>query len=860
MSLYSTIKDIWLTPGQKVMGKLAAFIFTITIAPVTIAGSNTTLPITQADNDEHGFDPALFRGSRFSQSAIARLSKPGAIIPGSYKTDVYLNGQYIERHDILFKETPEGDIQPCLTPEVLKATKIKIREDKKALIKQDKECQLFTQLVSNGSSEMDTASLRLDLSVPQDQILKLPRGYVSPDALDSGSTLGFLNYIGNYYHVSYSDNNISERDSVWIALNGGINLGKWQFRQLTNYSYDSHAGGDWNIIRSYIQRPLPAFGSQLQLGELVTSGQFFSGLSFNGLSLATDERMKPDSLRGYAPVVRGIAATNARISISQNGQEIYQTTVSPGAFEINDLYPTSYSGDLDVTVTEANGEVTRFSVPFAAVPESMRTGTHRYNLAMGKTRDGGKDSPFTDFVWQQGLSNTITANGGIRIADGYQAAMFGGVYGGFPGALGFDLTWSQANLPNDEKSRGWMTHLSWSKTFQTTGTTVSLAGYRYSTAGYRDLSDVLGVRDAARRGYNWQSGTYQQQSRFELSLSQSMAEYGNIFLSGSSQDYRNGRSRDTQLQLGYSNSFSTGVSMNATLSRQKTGGYHNAEGSMQTMASLSLSIPLGSPRARRSIMTSSWTHSSGEGNQYQSSVSGMADEKLTTSYSLNASYDQHNRQTVIGGNLQKRMPVTTLGLNASKGDDYWQTSGSIQGGLAIHSGGITAGPYLSDTFALIEAKGAAGAGLFSSQQITINNQGYALLPSMTPYRFNRITLDPAGMNEDSELIDSEHNVAPVAGAGVKVTFRTRSGKALLIKSTLQNGLPVPAGADVLEENGGIVGMVGQGGQIYVRSEQSSGKLIIRWGEGLGDRCLLPFDITKLPTDRHLIRLTSTCTG
>lgn len=48
----------------------------------------------------------------------------------------------------------------------------------------------------------------------------------------------------------------------------------------------------------------------------------------------------------------------------QNGHEIYQTTVAPGPFEINDLYPTSYSGDLDVTVTEANGAVSRFSVPF----------------------------------------------------------------------------------------------------------------------------------------------------------------------------------------------------------------------------------------------------------------------------------------------------------------------------------------------------------------------------------------------------------------------------------------------------------------------------------------------------------------
>lgn len=840
------------------MKKLVAFILTITTVPVSFVADSSTLPASPGDAGEYGFDPALFRGSRFSQSAIARLSRAGAVLPGRYQADVYLNGHSVERHDILFKETPEGGVQPCLSATLVLATKIKVSEAQQAALKQTEECLLFTSLVSGGSSEMDVARLRLELSVPQDQILTLPRGYVPPDALEPGNSLGFLNYIGNYYHVSYSGDDISDRDSVWASLSGGVNFGKWQFRQLSNYHQDTHSGGDWNIIRSYIQRPLPAFGSQLQLGELITSGQFFSGLPFNGISLATDDRMKPDSMRGYAPVVRGIATTNARVSVSQNGREIYQATVSPGAFEISDLYPTSYSGDLDVTVTEANGEVTRFSVPFAAVPESMRAGSYRYNFAVGKTRDNGEGSPFADLVWQQGMSNSITANAGIRLADGYQAAMLGGVYGGFPGALGFDLTWSQASLPDGDKTQGWMTHLSWSKTFQMTGTTLSLAAYRYSTAGYRDLSDVLGVRDAASHGYTWQSGSYQQQSRFDLSLNQSMEQYGSLYLSGSSQDYRNGRSRDTQLQLGYSNSFSAGISMNISLARQNLGGYGDTAGTMQTMTSLSFSVPLDSQSPRSPVLMSSLTHSSGEGSQYQNSVSGMVDEKQTASYSLNASYDRKSHQTVIGGNLQKRMSVTTLGLNASKGDAYWQASANIQGGLAVHSGGITSGPYLSDTFALIEAKGAEGAGLFSSQQITINSHGYALLPSMTPYRFNRITLDPAGMTEDTELIDSEHSVAPVAGAGVKVTFRTRAGKALLIKSTLQNGLPLPAGADVREENGGIVGMVGQGGQIYVRSEHSSGRFIVQWGEGPDDRCLLPFDISRLPTDQHLIRLTSAC--
>lgn len=60
--------------------------------------------------------------------------------------------------------------------------------------------------------------------------------------------------------------------------------------------------------------------------------------------------MLPYSQRGYAPVIRGIANSNAEVSVRQNGYLIYQQNVAPGAFEINDLYSTTNSGDLEVTV------------------------------------------------------------------------------------------------------------------------------------------------------------------------------------------------------------------------------------------------------------------------------------------------------------------------------------------------------------------------------------------------------------------------------------------------------------------------------------------------------------------------------
>ena len=40
--------------------------------------------------------------------------------------------------------------------------------------------------------------------------------------------------------------------------------------------------------------------------------------------------MLPDSLSGYAPTIRGVAQTNARVTVRQNGYIIYSTYVPPG--------------------------------------------------------------------------------------------------------------------------------------------------------------------------------------------------------------------------------------------------------------------------------------------------------------------------------------------------------------------------------------------------------------------------------------------------------------------------------------------------------------------------------------------------
>ncbi len=44
----------------------------------------------------------------------------------------------------------------------------------------------------------------------------------------------------------------------------------------------------------------------------------------------SDDEMLPDSQRGFAPTIRGVAHSNAKVTVSQHGYVIYETFVSPG--------------------------------------------------------------------------------------------------------------------------------------------------------------------------------------------------------------------------------------------------------------------------------------------------------------------------------------------------------------------------------------------------------------------------------------------------------------------------------------------------------------------------------------------------
>jgi outer membrane usher protein FimD/PapC len=248
----------------------------------------------------------------------------------------------------------------------------------------------------------------------------------------------------------------------------------------------------------------------LTLGEAFTGGDVFKSVPIRGVQIRSDVGMLPDVMQGYAPVIRGVALSRARLEVQQNGYPIYSTYVSAGPYEIDDLSTGGGSGELEVILTEADGQVRRFTQPYATLGNLLREGTWRYSATVGRYNAASHlDDPL---MWQGTLALGSrwgsTVYGGVLAADYYRAVNVGVAKDlGSIGAVALDVTRSDAELDTrDPASTAGMSYaVKYGKTFPTR-TSLRFAGYRYSTEGYRDSAVIVEVSNTSSLSVGYSSG------------------------------------------------------------------------------------------------------------------------------------------------------------------------------------------------------------------------------------------------------------------------------------------------------------------------------------------------------------------
>lgn len=736
---------------------------------------------------------------------------------GIFDVEVFLNLKSLGFQRVEFRSVEDVQGVACISQNLISKLGLDFDKIKSQNPGWKEKCIDLPVLIEGSKVNYNSEELELHLNIPQNNLVYVPKGTVPKDIWEEGITAGFSNYQLNS-QVS-KNNNISSTYTA-MTLRNGFNVNGWRIRNDSNIVNGNSNSFKVSSNRTYAEHDITALNSQFTVGEAYTNSQIFDSFRFRGFQISSDDSMLPDGVRGYAPVIHGIADSNAVVEVRQNGYLLQSISVPPGSFTINDIYPSGSNGDLEVTIIEANGQRKVSYQNFSTLPQMLREDQTRFNMAVGNYASLNPDDPsplFGTLGAARGLNNITTLFGGALIANDYSALNVGSTFNTYIGALSLDITKSKSE-GRRANNEGQSLHFNYAKTLASTNTTFTLGSYRFSTEGYRTLSNH--VEDLRNQ---YPDRILSPKSRTSVSISQSLGQkIGAFYVSAYEENYWRYTQKRSQFQVGYSTSMA-GIGINISASKYKE-AYANDN---QNQFSISISVPLGS--SPRSTNLYSSVSSFGQGKYAERvGLNGWTDKDSDSNYSVETYSDVNNklsssaRATIDAG-------TSKLGVGYTTGDKFQSANFSAEGVAVVHAAGINFGKSVGDTFGLVQTGTVAGINVYRNKNIKTSSNGYAVLPNLEPYHYNWIKLDSSNMDSAFEVKNAIQRTVPRRGAIVLSKFDVVSGRRVQFQFVQANGEKIPFGAIVKNRLNERVSITDPQGMALALLDKDKGSVEVDWG-------------------------------
>lgn len=334
-----------------------------------------------------------------------------------------------------------------------------------------------------------------------------------------------------------------------------------------------------------------------------------------------------------------------------------------------------------------------------------------------------------------------------------------------------------------------------------------------------------------------------KRSREEITVSQAFGGMSSLAISAWSQEYWHRQSRDETIHLGFYSAW-RGVSWGV--------GYYYTQSSERQKAdrswSFNLSIPLGGPLAESAISYSTTSGNNGRTSQ-QASLYGSIPRNPNLYYSLQQGYANGGQGSNSSASLDYHGGYGTAQLGYRRDSASHQLTWGASGSIVAHPHGVTLGQTVGESFAIVRAPGAADVAIQNGSNVHTDWRGYAVVPSLTAYRKNIITLDTESLADDADVELEGQTVIPGGGAVVQANYQTHIGNRVLFTLSDSRG-PLPFGASVRlrkaedEQGAAPGGMVADGGQVYLSGIPQEGTLDVAWNvDNISRKCALHFHLT-----------------
>ncbi|MFA9596894.1 fimbria/pilus outer membrane usher protein [Citrobacter telavivensis] len=800
---------------------------------------------------ESHFEESYLHRDKNGASADVFIYKD-AVTPGLKITDIMVNDQLAGKMDVEFISNGKNETFPCLNTSMLKTLGIKTELYENVATETAGQCYNLNKNIPASALHYKDSEQKLYITVPQEAVDKKRFTMISPLEWDHGVPSLRTSYNGYYYssriktdHTSGGQGE-SGRDisrNAYLNLNSVGSLGAWRLYSIDSFYKGDQRGWESDHDRSYLARDIAALRSQLQVGEIYTrtSGYMTGTVPLSGVSLATSEKMSLDNQFRFSPVVRGVARTNARLTVRQRGRVIYSTTLTPGPFAIDDLYSAQVGADLEATVEESDGQRQVFRIPYTALPDMIRPGAVRYSVAAGKYRSQGRDVREPVVIsggLDRGFEN-FTLGSALLASDHYQTLSAGVSWNaGNIGAFSAEVAHARYRNPldTDNTRDGSAVRVQYARHFEASDTSLQILGYQYRSEDFLEFQEYL-MRDS------WQDRAFDEEeraryerrkrNRLEMTVNQTVSDLGSLYLTVSQDSYYGTHHKSTSVTGGVGTNIGRStVSLSLTDTRD--------DDFSDRQLSLSVSIPLSSGNdSSRNYGSLNYGLVRNKDNEFSQSLgySGSALDNTMT-YSANVLRDMQGKYSQ-SGTLGYNGNMANISGGLSHSNNYNQISAGMSGGVTLYSGGVVLSPMLGDTVAIVDTTGAQGIGVSGSGNARTDMFGHAMVTWLTPYRYNDISLDASGA-DDVELKESGRRVVPSEGAAVLLKFASRVGRRAMAE--LHSARKIPLGALVYVESDGNsreeAGIVGNRGLTYLSGLDARNEEHLRvvWGDRPEEQC------------------------
>lgn len=766
---------------------------------------------------------------------LSHFSRGGYIMPGLYNMVIHINNNELPENKIPFyalEGDPNGS-RACVSKALAEQLGLKKGVSGKLTWWHQGEC-LDESSIPGMEIKGDLATSALYLNIPQAYLEYTDENWDPPSRWDDGIPGLLIDY---NFNARTQKQIKSGSNSYNLNGNGttGANLGAWRLRADWQMNIEHQTGSgqpatkklDWS--RYYAYRAIPALRSKLTLGENYLDSGMFDSFRFTGISLVSDDSMLPPNLRGYAPEVVGVAKTNARVVISQQGRVLYETTVAAGPFRIQDIND-AVSGELNVRVEEQDGSVQEFTMNTASIPYLTRPGSVRYKLAAGQPSDWqhrshGPIFGTGEFSW--GVSNGWSLYGGSLVGGDYNALSLGlGRDLMVLGALSFDATQSRARLPQENNTlSGASYRLSYSKNFDEYDSQVTFAGYRFSEQNFMSMSEFLDAKFNGNRNSNGKE-------MYTITFNKHFRDWGlSTYLNYSHETFWD-RPANDRYNLTLSRYFDLGSLRNVSLSLSAYRSQYN--GINDDGGYLSLSLPIGNSASvsyNATMQGRDMTH----GASYHDRIDAHSN------YQLNAGSSRSGIN--LSGYYNHQGDIARMSANASYQEGRYSAAGiSMEGGMtltaeggALHRTGAPGGTRM-----LIDTKGVAGIPVRGYGNTTDTNPwGKAVIADVNSYYRNNASIDLNKLGDNAEATKSVVQATLTEGAIGYRQFDVIAGEKAMAVIKLANGSQPPFGATVMNARKQETGIVNDGGNVYLSGINAGEHMTVHWDGALQCEISMP---------------------